>query len=179
MYYIIETQYVGPSRYGINPITRHHYDITTEPGTTNMSHEIRTDGWLGTTNDWSRHAHGEYETLEKARKALLALLEDRHGEYHKAEEIDTLEAEFFGLVERYYPTRYRTVCDAADWLAGIGDDDRVREELGITAETTDAELEEIAQREQQTAYEDEQMLLDGLMDYLVFLRASSRTMQDL
>jgi hypothetical protein len=34
-----------------------------------MSREIRTSGWLGTTNDWAKYAHGEFNTIEEAREA--------------------------------------------------------------------------------------------------------------
>lgn len=64
MFYLISTQYVGPNRREISDATT--YEIREQPGRTNMSNEERTDGWLGTTNDWSASAHGEFETREEA-----------------------------------------------------------------------------------------------------------------
>jgi hypothetical protein len=73
VYYIIERNYVGP-----NPdqhLNDHTYKITTEPGRGNLSNEVRTQGWLGTTNDWSETAHGEYDTEEAARGFVAKSLE--------------------------------------------------------------------------------------------------------
>ena len=71
-YYVVECEYVGADN------DRHHndhtYEITTTPPRTNSSHEICTDGWLGTTNDWSRTAHDAFETEADAREAVQDLL---------------------------------------------------------------------------------------------------------
>ena len=67
-YYIITTEYAGP-----NPrenLDADRIEIHTQPGITNTSYEVRTEGWLGQTNDWSQHAHGEYATLEDALDAV-------------------------------------------------------------------------------------------------------------
>ena len=66
-YYVIEVEYVGCNDTVADPMA-HRVEICTEIPRTNMSGEPRADGWLGTSNDWSRHARGCYETLEAARE---------------------------------------------------------------------------------------------------------------
>lgn len=71
MYYVLTCTYAGP-----NPDQHPDDDvctIETEPGRTNSSRETRTEGWLGTTNDWSRAAHGEFETKDEALAAVAAM----------------------------------------------------------------------------------------------------------
>jgi hypothetical protein len=78
MFYVIETEYVGP-----NPqqhLDSHSYHVQNCPGLLNMSHEPRTFGWLGTTNDWSENAHGEFDTLEEARAEIERLT---NGDYRE------------------------------------------------------------------------------------------------
>ncbi len=78
MFYIIESEYVGP-----NPdqhLNDHCYLVQTVPGRKNMSHEICIDGWLGTTNDWSETAHGEYDTLEEAKTRIDEILGSEYRE---------------------------------------------------------------------------------------------------
>lgn len=64
--YVILNNYVGPNR----SEHRDYYAITSTPQRTNMSHEERIEGWLGTTNDWSVQAMGEFETIDAAREAI-------------------------------------------------------------------------------------------------------------
>ncbi len=45
--------------------------IQNEPGRTNMSHEPRTTGWLGSTNNVNRYAHGQFHD-EQAARAFVA-----------------------------------------------------------------------------------------------------------
>jgi hypothetical protein len=66
-YYIVSENYVGPNV--DQNLNSHCVRITTTPPRTNMSREIRTSGWLGTTNDWAKYAHGEFNTIEEAREA--------------------------------------------------------------------------------------------------------------
>jgi hypothetical protein len=76
-YYVIRHDYAGPNPAwkggSNNPGNRTHYTIETEPGRKNLSGEVCTDDgeWLGTTNDWSATAGGEYATLEAAREAIF------------------------------------------------------------------------------------------------------------
>lgn len=69
MFYILSHEYTGPNEV-VNVYT---VTVQTEPGETNMSHETQIEGYLGTTNDWSLHAHGEFETEDEARTAADAL----------------------------------------------------------------------------------------------------------
>ncbi|CAE6779599.1 hypothetical protein [Nitrospira defluvii] len=71
-YYVVECEYVGPDP--DQHTNTHTYEITTTPPRLNMSHEICTDGWLGTTNDWSRTAHDAFETKADARESVQDLL---------------------------------------------------------------------------------------------------------
>lgn len=71
MFYVIETSYIGPNRNQDEYIDADRIEICTEPAKTNSSHEVRTEGWCGTTNDYCVTAHGEYDTLEKARDAVM------------------------------------------------------------------------------------------------------------
>ena len=51
--------------------------IQDRPGCTNMSLEPRLSGWLGTTNDVSRHAMGVgkiVKTSKDGRRALVSML---------------------------------------------------------------------------------------------------------
>ena len=78
MYYVVSREYIGPDQE--KRLNSEAYEITTEEPTTNMSHEVRTDGWLGCTNDWDAHAHGEFETVEAARSAIAELIGDNRRE---------------------------------------------------------------------------------------------------
>lgn len=71
MFYIIETNYVGPNQ--DQNADADEVRIQTEPGRTNSSNQERTEGWLGTTNDWAEYARGEYETEQEARAAVAEL----------------------------------------------------------------------------------------------------------
>lgn len=57
--------------------------------------------------------------------------------------------------------------DACDWFGGVGDDDYQCKSLGITAETTDADLLVIAAREESNA---EPRILTGALSHLTTLR---------
>ena len=72
-YYVIFSRYVGPNaddRDANAHGNRDYYTIQREPGTTNMSGEELTEGWLGTTNDWSETACGEFATEAEARESI-------------------------------------------------------------------------------------------------------------
>lgn len=74
MYYIITNEWIGPRDFSTDGADKYgvEIDIATEPGRTNMSNEPCIEGWLGTTSDWHRAAHGAFETLEAARAAAEA-----------------------------------------------------------------------------------------------------------
>ena len=85
IYYVIESEYVGPNTQG--RIDSHLVTITTDAPRTNLSHEVRLDGWIGTTNDTSRHAHGAYTSEDEAREAVAELF----GPCRESDEIDDPE----------------------------------------------------------------------------------------
>lgn len=136
MYYLIENDYVGPNsndeRYW--GAKGHYLAISEEPGRKNMSKEPCSDGWLGTTNDWSQHAHGEFETLAEAKAAAAEL----------GFEVEIGSPDYAEPADWYYATPLDARChvNAEGWYANV-----TPAELGITATTTDAELAEIINRE--------------------------------
>ena len=77
-YYIEEIRYNGPNADDAAYIDFNRYQITTEPTHTNLSGEIRLDGWLGTSNDVSRYAHGVYDSLAAAEYEVQNLLGDEY-----------------------------------------------------------------------------------------------------
>jgi hypothetical protein len=138
-FYLIKREDVGPNGMDEDPI----YEIHNAPGRTNSSREERTEGWLGTTNDISRHALGEFDSV------LEAVREIPHGytiEFENGGEPDSDGTTLF--------TYRRNVCkwDAADWFEGLGSIQRQAESLGITASTTDEELAIIGDREYSDAF---------------------------
>ena len=136
MFYLIVTEYVGPNKrdskgniIGDSAIAL----IRREPSRTNSSREVLIEGWLGTTNDQDTHAHGEFETLDEARGAAADL-----GYTHRRDDVDGFDE---STVEAYVSAAAaRAQWDADDWLHGLCDHNTTREQYGITAATTDAEL---------------------------------------
>lgn len=146
MFYLIETNYAGPS-----PDQNADADevrIQTEPGRTNLSHEERTEGWLGTTNDWAAYARGEYETEQAARAAI----EDLYGECREVE----LEAYMDdGVVAVFKLGKYEPMNREAtgNWIySGL--------ECDVTADTTDEQLEALIE-EYEAQCNSEGCTLDG------------------
>jgi hypothetical protein len=133
MYYVIKSSYVGP-----NPQQHLNADtigIYTVPGRTNSSREIRTDGWLGTTNDWSEHAHGEFETIEDARAEIMSMGPCRPADSEWAE--SDYDQNEMGCVELYSEGQYEALNaeESAQWC--------YYGRSNITAETTDDEIVEM------------------------------------
>ena len=82
-YYIEEICYCGPDEHTDAYIDFHRFEITTEPTRKNMSGDICLDGWLGTSNDVARYAHGAYDSLAAAEYAIQNPLD---GEYRRDDE---------------------------------------------------------------------------------------------
>jgi hypothetical protein len=97
MFYVIETEYVGPNE---NPDS-HTYHIQTCPGRKNMSHEPAVSGWLGTTNDWSRTAHGEFETIQAAQTKIHELTGGKYREQELEESDLVISMDADGNVTDY------------------------------------------------------------------------------
>lgn len=104
---------------------------------------------------WDGNNHvGEYdEDAEAAREEMAALLDGR--QFGESEVIE--------------------VWDAGDWYGSIGGHDAQRESLGITAETTDEEIDAIEAREDAAA---EARVIEGLRRYLDGLRDEARAERD-
>lgn len=127
-YYVLSSEYVGPNL--SERFNSHTVWISTKPGRTNMSNEPRTDGWLGTTNDWTHYAHGEFDTIDEAREAIIEMLgEDRR----------LIDNEEFNedAIETYAASQYEEWDseNSVDWCYDARDD--------ITDETTDERIDEI------------------------------------
>jgi len=175
-WYLVERQYVGP-----NPDDHlndgHTLTIQNCPGCTNRSNEEREIGWLGTTGDWSAIALG---TIVAANlDAACDLARDKYdlGEWTyregqaRADENDDEP----GVESRELPfgdTRFE-YRDAADCIQRVGDAE------GLTADTTDAELEALAlqftaEAEAETGEDDLPIAVVGMEDRLHWLRDQLR-----
>lgn len=114
MYYIVETQYVGPNRE--QHIDGDTIEIRDVPARGNSApHPIILNGWCGTTHDWAVYAHGEYETLEAAQEAVKGMgpvrATDPHGEPFNTYDEDD-------VVAIYKPGAYAPLSKEAssDWI---------------------------------------------------------------
>jgi len=142
-YYVIEKEFVGHADINTGRdlmVNGHYFEVRDEPGRKNMSREVavgsRTEPvWLGTTNDWSAYARGEYET-EDAAIANACTLAEAHGCGHRF--ADTGEPGALDGYPRAYvgDDEWANVVDAGEWLAEIGDD-----ELGIHADMSEDEID--------------------------------------
>lgn len=155
MYYIIERKYVGPNPYRAEYIDADEITISTIPALTNSSYQVRTDGWCGTTDDYSIHAHGAYETIEGARAALA----EKFGTVRAQElgEYDSLE----NITEKYKKGECIPMSDeeTADWAYfGMQTD--------ISADTTDERIEALVSLYQDDAREQGYVLDDDLDDQM-------------
>lgn len=114
MYYIIETNYVGPNRTQDQYVDLDRIDISTSPALTNLSHVDRTEGWCGTTNGWSVYAHGEYDTIEDARAAIAAKFGDVRNSDANGDSFDSDDED---VVETYRPGKFAPLSRqaTADW----------------------------------------------------------------
>jgi hypothetical protein len=171
MYYLIENEYVGPNKrdsHGIWIGDSRIMSICTKPGKTNMSGEERTDGWLGTTNDNSETAHGEFETIEAARSAAHKMGFVKT--YESESEYAAYEDEEYGIVEQWISEdAARAQWDAGDWfINGLGRAGTCSE-YGITANTTDEELNEMVERAEREANENDAEL-HGTLELFTELR---------
>ncbi|EDB4569479.1 hypothetical protein A7C82_17275 [Salmonella enterica subsp. enterica serovar Panama] len=158
MYYIIETNYVGPNQTQDQYVDVDKIEISTSPAITNSSHEKRTEGWCGTTNGWAVYAHGEYATIEEARAAITAKFGEVRDSDHNG---DGFESDDESVVEIYKPGKYARMSlqATAEWAyAGIQSD--------IEANTTDERIVELVAEYEAEANSDGYTLdinLEGFM----------------
>lgn len=108
MFYVIEDKYVGPNQ--DQHVDADTITISTVPAKTNSSHEVKLHGWCGTTNDWSTHAYGEYETLEAARLAIA----ENFGQVRLFEDEDKYDT----VIETYKIGQYIPMSEeeTGDWV---------------------------------------------------------------
>lgn len=156
MYYIIETNYVGPNQTQDQYVDVDKIEISTSPAITNSSHEERTEGWCGTTDGWAVYAHGEYATIEEARAAIT----EKFGEVRDSNANgDILESEDEDVVETYKPGKYAPMSSqaTADWAyEGIQSD--------IGADTSDERIDELV-AEYEAAANTNGYTLDSDLEY--------------
>jgi len=130
-FYIVETDFVGSGEGDFHGVV-----ITTKAPTTNMSGEIRLNGWLGTTNDWTSYAHGEYDSLEVAEKAVIEIF----GDVREYINMDCGTIAAYKIGKFFQWGKEGTV----SWLY-----ESMRED--ITAQTTDSELAELLEAYESSA----------------------------
>ena len=133
---------------GLEPSDR--YIVQTEPGLTNMGHQPLINGWLGTTNNVSSQALGEYHTLEQA----IARCVEVAGRPLQAQELTPDERDFAVV---WAGADAREAWDAGDWVNGDLPD-------------TDNDAEAAPILEQEAAADG--IVLVGLADCIAHLRAT-------
>lgn len=137
MYYVIETNYIGPNGWHEPYTDANKVEISTAPARTNGgAGEICISGWCGTVDNFEVCAHGEHATLEGARSAVyscFAYLRDKdpHGEPYPPSEPHIVETYRLG---KYHPM-------GADESAAWG---REYISANIAADTTDERINEMA-----------------------------------
>lgn len=135
MFYIITTEYVGPNkRDSKNNIIGDSCvaEILSKCPRTNCSNEPRISGWLGTTNDISVTAHGEFDTIEEARDAVKSL--------GYSEPVDKNEFDC-DVIESYVSAA--AACDqwdADDWFHNLSSHDDTCAAFGITTKSSDSDI---------------------------------------
>jgi hypothetical protein len=145
-------------------------NICTKPGRKNMSHEECVDGWLGTTSDNSSHAHGEFETIEDARSVAHKMGFTKLAEPGEDEYAASYENEEDGTVEQWISEEAdREQWDAGDWFINSAGRVGTCSIYGITANTTDEELDEMVERAECEANE-ENVELHGTLKLFTELR---------
>jgi hypothetical protein len=141
MFYIISSENVGPNA---DPNHNCVWITKTEPRT-NTSNAVLTRGWLGMTNDISKYAHGEFETLEDAQDAIETLL--KHDGYRVDEllddEEDVLIRYLVGDYERLSEEESINMCWATrEEIKAHTTDETIRDLVAADAATILSEFEQ-------------------------------------
>lgn len=162
MFYLIEYNYVGPNPSDDKNTDADTIEICTKPAYTNLSCELCIEGWAGTTGVWCVTAHGEYETLEKARAAIT----EKFGKTREcAVSGEPFDSDDTSAVEVHKPGEFEPMGynGTASWA---------HEEMqdAITIKTTDAEISELVAQFEKAANEDGYTLHDALEDFMLKLR---------
>ncbi|WP_419606784.1 hypothetical protein [Thiolapillus sp.] len=126
-YYVVEVEYCGPNPYDVKHVDFNRYEIMTTPPK-NAIGEICWEGRLGTSNNVTRYALGQYDSLAAAEYALQTgpLLHQRFRR-------DSLEDFPYNVLAVYRLGRYAPVTDdvLGQWLENSVD---------ISADDTDTDL---------------------------------------
>jgi len=134
-FYLIQHSYIGPND-DAEEVLQETWEISTEPGLTNRSQEPKITGWLGSSGDWSLDAHGEFATIDDARayiaKHVGGLVPMENDEMDLGEDV----------VEVYRAHLETIVVSVNGWWGSCDAD-----YFGITANTTDERIAEIAEAE--------------------------------
>lgn len=136
--------------------------------------------WHGHTQRWGIPAlRGEAcnELLEQLAPLAQRVCDGYRSEWDGSNHVARFDAdaeaareEIARLCERADDRDVLCVWDAADWYAAVGSRGQQRAALGITAATTDAELDAIVGREREQAASDGVDEVEGLRGYLTGLR---------
>lgn len=146
-FYVLSSENVGPN--ADDNKNSHTYWVSTEPGITNMSRQVKLEGWLGTTNDVTEYAHGEFNSLEEAKAWIEEELREEGFRIAEEDEDnpDTLIAYIVGRYEEWTAEESRQWC-----YEGM--------KHQVTADTTDEQIDEMV-KEWNT---DCQREVDGTLD---------------
>lgn len=158
MYYIIETNYVGPNQDQDNYVDADKIEISTSPAITNSSHEVCIDGWCGTTNDWAVYAHGEYSNIDLARAAIT----EKFGEVRSFDANGySFESDDKEVIEIYKPGKYEPLSSeaTANWSY-----DYIQSDINV--ETTDVHIAELVVEYQSIANSEGYALHGNLEDFM-------------
>lgn len=179
-YYLIQHYYVGVNKRDRdgNPIgaTWNWMQIYTRPGYTIQGGQVRTDGDLGTYNDFSSYACGEFEDLEDA----ISMAADE-GFTHQFEP----DKYPYSAFEEDSSVGYwrkeedgREQMDAREFFLSVSDREQACLEYGITAEMSDTDLYEAAFRAEEEARE-HNYEIHGCTEFFEELREELREDEDL
>lgn len=166
MFYLISNEYVGPnekdSRGNIIGDSE-TIVITKKQGTTNMSNEPISNGWLGTTNDWSSYARGEFSNLDDALAELKVL--------GFTSQIDDDDMDAISAWQK--PRAALEKWGAGEWLIDTMGSEWVCNEYNITENTSDEQLIGISDKIEAEATK-ENINLFGCLDLITELRDELR-----
>ncbi|MGK8233930.1 hypothetical protein ACLGGT_07080 [Roseovarius sp. MS2] len=125
MYYVIETNYIGPNQTQDKYVDADKIQISTsQPTISNRSQE-----------DWAIFAHGEYATVEEARAYIV----EEFGDVRKCNPYDeSFSSHDEAIVELYKPGNYTLMSIEAtsNWV-----DSAIQ--FDINADTTDERIDEL------------------------------------
>ena len=133
-YYVVELTYCGPNPHDAKHVDFNRFEITTKPPQ-NAIGEICWEGYLGTSNNVARYAHGVYDSLAAAEYALKTgpLLHQRF----RRSPLDDFP---YHVLAVYRPGRYAPASDdvLGQWLQWLEDS------ADISAYDTDTDLVRLA-----------------------------------